>query len=119
MSQNNRNKKKSGGKMESYKQWMIGTLITVFIVCGGVIYRYGVLNQEVVELKKDVASNTTKIELVNEKISSAMQQFNGHFNSILISLGDIKADGMVTTTQLKTVRAEVKELKEDVRRLIR
>ena len=106
------------GKMEKHTKWLIGIFITVLSTAGLLAYKYGRMeshiNGRVDKVETRVVQNEKKIEKVEERMETIYTLFDARLNTIIIGLGDLKVQGEVNASQLKTVRDDVKQLKAEM-----
>lgn len=96
--------------MSETKRWIYGIIITIAMTLGGSVYKYG-------QLSYQVEKNTEEIKDVKGRVETIYTLFDSRLNTIIIGLGDLKVQGTVNASQLKTVRDDVKILKDDVKRM--
>ena len=102
------------GKMEEQKKWLIGIFGSILTISCAIVYHYGGLEGRVnsVEEKSDRAMK--RVERVEERIETVYTIFDSRLNTIIIGLGDLKTQGEVNASQLKSVRDDVKLLKTEI-----
>ena len=98
--------------MKETKRWAIGIAITIALTIITAVYNFGQLNHQVM-------LNTEDIKHTKARLESVYNLFDSRLNTIIIGLGDLKIQGTVNASQLKSVRDDVKILKEDVKQLQR
>ena len=97
-------------KMSDFKRWLIGILISVLVGTGSMFYKFG-------GLEGRINQNEKNIQKLDDRIETVYTLFDSRLNTIIIGIGDLNVQGTVNSSQLKTMRDDIKTLQFDIKRL--